>query len=51
MISVGVREAKNQLSALLRDVRDGNEIEITRRSVPDDLDLPLPDDVIAAVES
>lgn len=34
MRSVSVQEAKTQLSALLRAVEDGEEIEIRRGSVP-----------------
>lgn len=75
--SVGVHEAKTQLSQLLRRVAAGEEITITRRGqvvarlvppegwrrerrlgfdrgrfvVPDDLDDPLPDELLDAFES
>jgi prevent-host-death family protein len=74
--SVGVHEAKTNLSELLRLVTSGEEITITRRGevvarlvppprgaapelgfdrgrleVPDDFDVPLPDDVLDAFGS
>jgi antitoxin (DNA-binding transcriptional repressor) of toxin-antitoxin stability system len=65
--SVGVHEAKTQLSRLLQRVEQGEEDVITRRGhevarrtfgidrdvfiVPADFDAPLPNDVLAAFES
>lgn len=47
MTSVGIRELRQQASALLRRVEHGESIEITDRGRPVAMLTPLPEDPVA----
>jgi|SaaInl4_150m_RNA_FD_contig_21_1311690_length_277_multi_2_in_0_out_0_1 prevent-host-death family protein len=47
MISINVREAKTNLSSLLKQVEQGEEIQILRRGKPVAMLAPIPKDPVS----